>query len=315
MTTLSRLERWKETGLISPAQFEAVSPLVRKERFSVFIELNALLFLGVLSLIAGIGWVIQTYFVSVGDAAIISALTLLFFLSFYYCFFRGLPYSSGEVESPNMAFDYVLYAGCLVFALEVGYLETRFNLLRDNWDFYLLVSSLLFFALAYRFDNRLVLSLALSTLAGWFGIRISQFVLRYGESLRPYALGYGVLITVVGVWLYRLGIKRHFLETYLHVAANVIFITLLSGIFDTRSTWFYLGALIIVAAISVFEGVRFRRFAFVAYGTVYGYIGISARILDNTNTDSTIALSYLIVSGSLVILSMVLLARFFGREE
>ena len=131
MTTMSRLEQWKENGLITPAQFDAIAPLVRKDLFSVFIELNALLFLGVLSFIAGVGWTIQTYFVSLGDAAIISALTLLLCLSFYYCFSRGLPYSSGEVESPNSAFDYVLYAGCLLVGLELGYLETRFHLLQD----------------------------------------------------------------------------------------------------------------------------------------------------------------------------------------
>ena len=315
MSTLSRLERWKENGLITTAQFEAISPLVSKDLFSVFIELNALLFLGVLSLVAGVGWTIQTYFVSLGDAAIISALTVLFFLSFYYCFRRGLPYSSGEVESPNMAFDYVLYAGCLIFALELAYIETRFHLLQDHWDVYLLLSSLLFFGLAYRFDNRLVLSLALSTLASWFGIRISQFVFRYGESLRLYALAYGVVITGAGVWLYRLGVKKHFMETYLHVAANVMFIALLSGVIDAEGTWLYLAGLLSLGAISVVEGVRFRRFAFVAYGTVYSYIGISAQVLRNSRIESTFALTYLIVSGSLVILSMILLARLFGRDE
>jgi len=315
MSTLSRLERWKENGLITTAQFEAISPLVSKDLFSVFIELNALLFLGVLSFVAGVGWTIQTYFVSLGDAAIISALTVLFFLSFYYCFTRGLPYSSGEVESPNMAFDYVLYAGCLILALELAYIETRFHLLQDYWDFYVLLSSLLFFALAYRFDNRLVLSLALSTLAGWFGIRISQFVFRYGESLRPYALAYGVVITGAGVRLYRLGIKKHFMETYLHVAANVMFIALLSGVIDAEGTWLYLAGLLSLGAISVVEGVRFRRFAFVAYGTVYSYIGISAEVLRESRMESTFALTYLIFSGSLVILSMILLARVFGRDE
>ena len=131
MTTIARLEQWKENGVITSAQFDAIAPLVRKDLLSVFIELNGLLYLGVLSFVAGVGWTIQVHFAGLGDAAIISALTLLFFLSFYYCFSRALPYSTKEVESPNMAFDYVLYSGCLVFALELGYLETRFHLLQD----------------------------------------------------------------------------------------------------------------------------------------------------------------------------------------
>jgi hypothetical protein len=315
MTTIAQLEQWKKNGVITGAQFDAIAPLVRKDLFSVFIELNGLLYLGVLSFVAGVGWTIEVYSAGLGDVAIISALTLLFLLFSYYCFSRALPYSTEEVESPTLAFDYVLYSGCLVFALELGYLETRFHLLQDYWDFYLLFSSLLFFALAYRFDNRLVLSLALSTLAGWFGIRLSRFAFNYGESLRPYALAYGVLVAGTGSGLYRSGIKRHFIETYLHIAANVTFIALLSGVYDENGTWLYLVALLGLAAIAVFEGVRFNRFVFVAYGTVYGYIGISTKMLRNTAIDSTFALSYLIISASLVILSMILLARRFGREE
>src|SRR5204863_5599832 len=113
----------------------------------------------------------------------------------------------------NIAFDYVLYAGCLVFALELAYLENRFHLLNDNSDLYLLGSAVIFFALAYRFDNRLVLSLALSSLAGWFGVRLSQSPLRYGDSLRPYAIGYGAVVAGMGGWLHRpgkAGIKKHF---------------------------------------------------------------------------------------------------------
>src|SRR5476651_2016571 len=220
MTTLSRLGAWKENGSITPAQFNAISALVRKDRFSVFIELNALLYLGVLSFIAGVGWSIQTYFTDLGDAAILSSLTLLCVLCFYYCFSRARPYSTGEVESPNMAFDYVLYLGCLAFALDLGYAETQVHLLRDYWDSYLLLSSVLFFALAYRFDNRLVLALALSTLAGWFGVRVSRFAFSYSASVRPYELAYGVVVAGIGSWLHQRGVKQHFTESYFHIAAN-----------------------------------------------------------------------------------------------
>jgi len=314
MTILARLEQWKESGAITSLQFDAISELVRKDRFSVFVELNALFYLGVLSFVAGVAWVIQTYLSTLGDTAILSGLTLLLCLSFSYCFSRALPYSPGQMESPNLAFDYVLYLGCLLFAVELAYLETRFHLMQSEWDYYLLFSSVLFFGLAYRFDNRFVLSLALSTLAGWFGLRISRFAFSYGESLRPYALVYGVLVASIGIWLHRCGIKKHFTETYLHIASNVLFGALISGITVRESAWLYLMGLLGLAGIAIVEGVRFRRFAFVAYGVLYGYIGMSVRLLRDVRIDSPAALSYLIVSGMLVILSMILLARRFGSE-
>ena len=315
MTILTRLEQWKESGAITSMQFDAISELVRKDRFSVFFELNALFYLGVLSFVAGVAWVIQTYLSTLGDTAILSGLTLLLCLSFSYCFSRALPYSPGQMESPNLAFDYVLYLGCLLFAVELAYLETRFHLMQSEWDYYLLFSSVLFFGLAYRFDNRFVLSLALSTLAGWFGLRISRFAFSYGESLRPYALVYGVLVASIGIWLHRCGIKKHFTETYVHIASNVLFGALISGIIARESPWLYLMGLLGLAGIATVEGIRFRRFAFVAYGVLYGYIGMSVRLLRDVRIDSTAALSYLIVSGMLVILSTILLARRFGSEE
>jgi hypothetical protein len=313
MTILGRLDRWKAAGIITDLQYNTIAPLVRKDRFSVFIELHALLYLGVLSLVAGLALVAQTYFATLGDAVILSALTLVLCLSFYYCFSKALPYSSGEMESPNLAFDYVLYLGCLVFAVELGYVETRFHLLEDYWDYYLLFSSVLFFVLAYRFDNRFVLSLALSTLAGWFGLRISRMGFIYSESLRPYALAYGVVVAGTGTWFHRRSIKKHFTETYLHLAANVLFIALLSGVIGRDRRWPYMVGLLVLGAGAIIEGVRFRRFAFVVYGTIYSYIGISAEVL--RHFDDLIVLGYFVVSGSLVILALVLLARRFGREE
>jgi hypothetical protein len=313
MTILKYLERWKSTGAITGAQYDAISALVRNDRFSVFSELNTLLYLGVLSFVAGIGWTIQTYSVRLGDAAILSALTIILFASLSYCFSLARPYAHGQVEPSGFAFDYVLYLGCLTFAVELGYLEFRLRLLQSDWDQYLLLSSLVYFALAYRFDNRFVLSLALSTLAGWFGLRLSHIPV-LAPSLRVYALAYAGIVAIAGTALHRAGVKKHFLDAYLHVSANVLFVALLSLVVDRERDWLYVPALLGVAGVAIVEGVRFRRYAFVVYGVVYGYTGISVRVIHEIDT-FTAALAYVAMSGTIVILSLIVLARRFGREE
>jgi hypothetical protein len=314
MKILERLERWHTAGAIGGAQYDTISALVRKQRFSVFVELNTILYLGVLAFVGGVGWTINTHFASLGDALVLSALTLIFGFSLHYCFSRGRPYSNAQVAPSGFAFDYVLYLGCLVFAIELGYLETRFHVLQDGWDNYLLLSAAVFFVLAYRFDNRFVLSLALSTLAGWFSLRLSNFPDVAGPSLRASALVYGSLVAIGGTGLYRAGIKKHFLEAYLQVAANVLFIALLSGVFNRDVRVPYLLALFGLAAVAVALGVRFRRFAFVVYGIVYGYIGVSARVLREFDS-FTAALAYVAISGTVMIVTLVVIARRFGREE
>jgi len=268
----------------------------------------------VVSAIAGVGWTIQTHFQNLGDAAILSALTVALAGSFYYCFSRGPGYSTGRVETPGFAFDYVLYLGCLVLGLELGYLEFRFHLLQGSWDHYLLISGCVFFLLAYRFDNRFVLSLALSTLAGWFGLRLSDFPDFVGRSLRTSALIYGGLVAAAGAGLFLAGVKKHFLDTYLHVAANVLFMALLSALFERHAHGLYLLALLGLAGLAIAAGVRVRRFAFVVYGILYGYVGLSVRLLLDANS-FTAALAYVAVSSTIVIVSLVVLARRFGREE
>ena len=315
MSVLTHLERWKSTGEISGAQCDVLSALIRKDHFSVFVELNTLVYLGVLSFVAGVGWSVATYSARLGDAAILVFLTCAFGWSLYYCFTRAHPYSQSQVEQPGLAFDYVLYFGCLILSIELAYLQSRIHPFQLNWDHSLLLASVVFFGLAYRFDNRLVLSLALSSLGAWGGVRMSAFGLHLDGSLRAYALAYGALVAVAGTLLHSAGIKKHFLEAHLHIAANVLFFTLLSGVGIGDGKWlFYLLALLGLAGLAIVEGVRFRRFVFVVYGVVFGYAGISIRVLREI-ASSTAPLAYLVVSGTTVIVTLAVLARRFGRDE
>src|SRR6478752_1335138 len=94
------LARWKQAGAISEAQHDALAALARQDRFSLFLELNALLYLGVLATAAGAGWTIATYSARLGDAAILATLSAIFGASLYYCVTRAQDFSWNQVESP-----------------------------------------------------------------------------------------------------------------------------------------------------------------------------------------------------------------------
>ena len=191
---------------------------------------------------------------------------------------------SGRVEAPTFAFDYLLYLGCLAFATLLGYIESRFHLLQQRWDAYLLASAVVYFALAYRFDNRFVLSLALSTLAGWFGVRLSSWDV-LPATMRQAAVVYGALVAALGIASRRYGVKAHFLDAYLHVGATAAFLALTSGATERDGEW-WLAALLAASSVAVAFGIRSRRFAFVVYGMVYGYVGISVQVLRRLHGDT-----------------------------
>ena len=313
MTILARLELWKEQGAISAEQQAHLASLVRREPFSLSVELNLLLYAGVLTFVAGLGWTISTWSQQLGDVLILGILSLILAASFWYCFSRVPAWSAAEMAAPTAIFDYVLYLGSLVWCVELAYLESRFHVLSGQWDDYLLATALLFFFLAYRFDNRFVLSLALSSLAGWFGLTISHWPSHQDAAYRQYALVYCLLVGVAGAVLERLKLKPHFFGTYLNIAANVLFWAILSGVFEQEGNGLWFAGLLIACAASLVWGLKRRQFAFVAYAAIYGYVGLSSILLRNVN-DFTLILTYFVFTAIAMIVMLVLIARRFGRH-
>ena len=113
MTILTRLEQWKEHGTISPEQHTLLAGLSRGEPFSLFLELNILLYAGVLAFVAGLGWTVSTWSQQLGDVLVLTVLSAMLAACFWYCFSRAPAWSPAETPSPSLVFDYVLYLGSL----------------------------------------------------------------------------------------------------------------------------------------------------------------------------------------------------------
>ena len=312
MTILARLEHWREQSAISPEQHSHLASLCRGEPFSLFFELNVLLYAGVLAFVAGLGWTVTTWSQQLGDVLVLAILSTILAACFWYCFSRAPAWSLAQTPAPSAVFDYVLYLGSLVWCIELVYLENRFHVLSGQWDFYLLATAVFFFFLAYRFDNRFVLSLALSSLAGWFGLTISHGPSHQDAAYRRYALLYCLLVGLGGVLLQRRGAKPHFFGTYLNIVANVLFWALLSGVFNRQGYGVWFLALLLACGASLAWGLRHRQFAFVAYSAVYGYVGVSW-ILVRGMTDEVVILGYFVFTAGAMLVALVQVARRFGR--
>src|ERR1700683_4994228 len=313
MNILTRLDHWKQQSKISPEQHALLSGLSRGEPFSVFLELNVLLYAGVPAFVAGLGWTVTTWSRQIGDVLVLTILSAILAACFWYCFSRAPAWSPAETPAPSSIFDYVLYLGSLVWSIELAYVENRFHVLSGQLDLYLLASAGLFFFLAYRFDNRFVLSLAFSSLAGWFGLTISHWSSHQDATYRQYALLYCLLVGVGAALLQYRGLKPHFLGTYLNIVANVLFWALLSGVFERVDYGLWFLALVIACGASLAWGLMRRHFAFVAYAAVYGYVGVSSIFLRGVS-GQTAVLGYFVISGVGILVVLVQIGRRFGRQ-
>jgi hypothetical protein len=154
----------------------------------------------------------------------------------------------------------------------------------------------------------------MSTLAAFLGLRLSVFDNIRNDQLRILGMLYGAFLLGVGWALYRAKIKRHFFDVFLQLGANAILISNAWGAVDGSSLNVYLLVLLLLSGISIALGIKYRRFAFVLYGTIYGYFGLTARVLDAIRY-GTAGLLWVVVTGSLVVIALVVVARRFGRDE
>jgi hypothetical protein len=313
MKTIALLTELNRQGILTDQQLQVLSDLHLEKRFSLHLELKACIYTGVLFILAGLGFTIKKYFTQLGDMAIIGSLSVCALGAFAYCFLKGKPYSKEAAQPPDMVFDYVLFFGCTIYALDVAYVETQFHLLADLWVNYLLVSSALFFYLAYCFDNRLVLSLALSTLAAWFGFKLSPDLLHFQQYHRLYAIAYALVVFLAGSGLYLRSIKKHFFDIYLNFTIHFLFVALVSGVMQYKGLSFYFPALILCCAIAAVYALHAKRFLYLLYAIVYGYVGLSIVVEDIISSDGVIFF-YFIVSSIAVVGALYLLSRKF-REE
>jgi len=315
MKTIALLTDLNRQGILTDQQLHVLSDLHLERRFSLHDELRACLYAGVLFILAGLGFTIKAYFAQLGDIAVIGSLGLCTLGAFCYCFLKGKAYSTEAVAPPNMIFDYLLFFGCTVYSLEIAYIETRFQPLADLWVHDLLISSALFFFFAYRFDNRLVLSLALSTLAAWFGFKMSPDFFHFQQYHRLYAIAYALLLFLTGSLLYRRSIKRHFLDIYLNFTIHFLFLALISGVIQYKVFSLYLPALAICCAIAAAYGLRAKRFLYLLYAMVYGYAGLGIVVADILSGEEGPLFIYFIFSSIGVVGSLYVLSRKFREES
>ena len=127
----------------------------------------------------------------------------------------------GEVASPHLALDYVLLLGALLVGADLAFAEVKFTPLGDAWPWHLLIVALFYALLAFRYDSRVLLSLALSTFAAWRGVSTARLehALWIGseDPVRVNAAACGILFLAVGAVLRGRSWKAHFEPVATHL--------------------------------------------------------------------------------------------------
>jgi hypothetical protein len=127
-------------------------------------------------------------------------------------------------------------------ASDLAYVERQFRVLGDRWPYHFLVVAAVYFLLAYRFDSRAVLSLAVSAFATWRGASVTMAFEGHEQAgfgiLRANALATGALFLAAGWLSVRSGRKPHFEKVYVTAGLLLLFGGILSGALQgPASSW------------------------------------------------------------------------------
>jgi predicted membrane protein DUF2157 len=264
--------------------------VARGELIPVRTELRTLLYLGVLVAVTGVGLFVKEHHDRLGPVLIASLVGAGAVACLVYVFQRSPGFSRGETVSTHIAADYVLVLGALLFASDLAYVERQFRFLGERWPYHFLVVAAVYFLLAYRFDSRAVLSLALSAFAAWRGVSAGIAFESGREAalaeIRWNAIGCGVLFLAAGVLSVRTRRKPHFEIVYVIAGLLLLFGGLLSGALQgSSSSWLLwevtLGLVGVVVLAIAWRLKRPIDFAIAVAALWLGFVRLTGEVLDD----------------------------------
>ncbi|MES2734444.1 MAG: DUF2157 domain-containing protein [Bacteroidota bacterium] len=297
------LDRLVSEGSITSEQYAFFTQYEANKPLSLSWELKTVLYLGVLLFSSGAGLLIYQNIDTIGHQAIIALIGVVTFTCFYYAYRNQPSFSITQVQPTSAFAGYILLLGCLTFLTLEGYLQFQYNIFGTRYGLVTFLPAVLFFLLAYYFDHRGVLSLALTALASWVGVSVTPLdILENNDFSEPtfiyMALALGAGLVATGWYLGSQNIKKHFTFTYLNFAANLLFIATLAGLFIIDAQWPLFAFLLAGLCYGFLTYARrSASFWFMLIAVIYGYIGLTYLIFrSDTVNEFSFAMLYFILS-------------------
>lgn len=311
MSPTDILNELTNSGIVPPDQRDKLTEFEQKRLFSLHWELRSVLYIGILLLSSGLGLLVYDNFDQIGHGALLTAMAVGCGVCFFFAWRYRPDWTFDQTKSRSTFGDYALLLACLLFLTLEGYAQYAYTVFGTRYGLVTLLPAVLFLPLAYRFDHRGVLGMALTALTAWVGVTVRPLELYlktnfFDQSTVFSAIILALLLIGGALLLEQQRIKPHFTETYLTIAGNLLLVALLGGLFNFEGLrpWFALG---LAGACVGFDQLARRRqsFLFLLMSALYGYIGVTYLVfhylLDGFLGGSGLDYWFFILTGSILI--------------
>ncbi|MEZ7499523.1 DUF2157 domain-containing protein [Flavobacterium sp. Arc3] len=268
-----------EKKLISDTQFKQVKAYRSLEIFSLNAELKLFLYLSVLSFTTGIGILIYQNIDTIGHIAILSLLLVVTVICYYFSFKNSTGFQKGETNFENPIFDYLILAAILLTCIFIGYLQFQYTAFGTHYGLATLIPTVIGLFCAYYFDNKSILSIAITGLAAYVGLSVSPQSLLNNDFYETNTLSYsaialGIILVLWSIYSNQIALKKHFTLVYLTFGLHLISISCINNLF--KPYWFVF-FLFLAAALYYFytSSYKVKSVSLFVFTIVYAYIGVN----------------------------------------
>lgn len=317
-----------DKNLITENQYQEITAYRNLNIFSLNAELKLFLYLSVLLFTSGIGILIYNNIDSIGHIAILSLLLIVIVVCFYYCFKNSKRFQKHETTFEHPVVEYLALAGSILTCIFIGYLQFQYQPFGTNYRLATLIPTIVSFFCAYYFDNKSILTIAITGLAAFIGLSVTpQDLLNNSNFYQDQTLSYsaiilGILLILWTIYSSRIQLKTHFNLIYLTFALHIISIATISSLFDYFEYGIWFLFLIVLAASSFYFykiSHELKAISLYVFMIIYAYIGINiflVRIFDSINFSDVWVLFIMILPVYFIgsIIMFIKLIKTFNKE-
>jgi hypothetical protein len=305
---------------------QRIDTFYRERPFSLFWEVRSLLYLGIVGLSTGLGILIYRNIDTIGHQTILVLMLLACAACFRYCARKAAPFTRGQPPAESWA-DYMLLLGVLLFGGFTGYLQFQYSVFGTRYALALILPSSFYLFLAYRFDHRGVLQLAISGFCAAAGVATTPLAAFRGNVFShttPVVTGLllGGLLVLAGALSDKRDFKRHFAFGYLNFGMHLSMVSAYIGMAlgDGAAKWIYALLLAAFTAVIWTYARRMRSAYFLLFAVLYGYAAFTYAVMhwvlrSLDSSDISIVLLYFILSCAGTIWLFLNLKTLAGKND
>ncbi len=286
--------------LINNQSFKKIDAIVSRKIISLYFELRVVLYLGIMLFTGSIGYIVYQNMSNIGHLAMMLLMLLGIGVGAYFIQQKSKPYANEQVKVDAMYFDYLVVLICLLIISLFTYIQVYFELVELLIQWTSIVTAVIFMHAAYRYDNKIVLSLGITAFAAAFGLTISPVDWVNGnwqEGVQLYLISIvvGSILLVISQALDYKQIKKHFTFTYQNFGWLLFYFGGLALVLDGSKNQVIAAVLLLISlSVSIFYWRR-RSFLFFIYSSLTAYILVTYLLLSidlNEDTLFDIAIFY-----------------------